>query len=70
MEHVLVKKSSHIMSVGYDPDRREMQIAFHNGKTYSYPNVPEHVHKTMMVTGSKGEYFHRHINSKFKGVEL
>lgn len=70
MEHVIVKKSSHIMSAGYDPVSSELQLSFHNGKTYSYRGVPEHIHKTLMMSGSKGEYFHKHINSRFKGEEL
>jgi len=70
VDHVIVKKSSHIMSAGYDPDTRELQLSFHNGKTYSYRGVPEHIHRTLMTSGSKGAYFHRHINGKFKAEEL
>lgn len=35
--------SRSLASVGYDLDRRVLEIAFHSGAVYHYQNVPEQV---------------------------
>jgi len=67
VDHVPVKRSAHIVSVGYDQGK--MQISFHNGETYEY-SVPSHIHKGLMGAGSKGSFFHKFISRHYQGVKI
>ena len=67
MDHVPVKRSAHIVSVGYDQGK--MQISFNNGETYEY-SVPSHIHKGLMGAGSKGSFFHKFISRHYQGVKV
>ena len=69
MERVPVK-SSHFVSVGYDPAARKMQIAFKNGAIYEYANVPEQFHKTLMEADSSGEFFHKNVKPHFEARKV
>ncbi|TWI03774.1 KTSC domain-containing protein [Luteimonas cucumeris] len=54
-------ESDALRSVGYDPDRRILEIEFNSGTVYRYFDVPENVHTGLMTAGSHGEFFARHI---------
>ena len=56
-------ESTSIASVGYDPERHELDIEFRdNGKVYRYFGVPAEEHAALMAAESKGAY----INQVFK----
>lgn len=57
--------SSDLHSVGYDPGRRLLEIAFHSGGVYQYSGVPDGVYRGLMSAGSKGRYFHAHIKDHY-----
>ncbi|PVU30154.1 KTSC domain-containing protein [Yersinia pestis] len=38
--------SSRILSIGYDPDNRMLEIQFREQGTYQYLGVPERAHQT------------------------
>lgn len=53
--------SSNIASIGYDPDRRVLEIEFLNGSVYQYFGVPESLYRGLMNASSHGSYFDSYI---------
>jgi hypothetical protein len=51
--------SSNLESVGYE--NGILEIRFHNGRTYQYFDVPEHLYQGLMNAQSKGTCLDRHI---------
>ncbi len=50
-------ESSMIHAVGYDPEKRILEIVFNSGRTYQYEDVPLEVYEGLMNASSKGQYF-------------
>ncbi len=59
-------ESSMIHAVGYDPEKRIMEIVFNSGRTYQYLNVPSDVYEGLMQAESKGSYFRSVILDMFE----
>lgn len=59
MNHIDVK-SSMIKSVGYDPETQLLEIAFHNGSIYHYPNVSQGEHYKLLFAKSVGNHLKTH----------
>lgn len=57
--------SSNIRSVGYDSQTKTLEVEFHSGGVYQYANVPEVVHNSLLMSNSKGAYFHDHIKDRY-----
>lgn len=64
--------SSHIHSIGYDADQKQLHVAFKNKKGEitaegHYADVPVEKFATLMLLndngGSVGEYLHQHIKT-------
>jgi hypothetical protein len=53
--------SATMNSVGYDPNKRILEIQFSSGDVYQYFNVPRKVYNSLMNAGSQGQYFNIHI---------
>ena len=49
--------SSNIASIGYDSDRRVLEIEFLNRSVYQYFSVPENLFNGLMRADSHGSYF-------------
>ncbi|MCW3127858.1 MAG: hypothetical protein JWO03_3516 [Bacteroidetes bacterium] len=49
--------SSAILSVGYDPDSKTLEIEFKHGGIYQYLAVPKTVFIGLMKAPSKGAYY-------------
>lgn len=47
-------ESSMIHAVGYDPEKREMEVVFNSGKTYVYENVPQKEYEGLMSADIEG----------------
>jgi hypothetical protein len=58
-------ESSSLRSVGYDAQRRELAIEFHDGTVYLYGNVPEDVYAALLQSESKGGYFNAEIREQY-----
>jgi lysyl-tRNA synthetase class 2 len=54
-----------LRAVGYDAERRLLQIQFHNRSTYQYFEVPATVFEELIKAPSKGAYFNRSIRPRF-----
>jgi len=60
-------KSSNLVSVGWH--NNVLEIEFHNGAIYQYPEVPEWVYKELLASKSHGMYFRRKIEPYVKSLE-
>jgi len=54
-------ESSMVDSVGYDEERRLLQVMFTSGRVYCYENVPSEVFQGLLEAESKGQYMRAHI---------
>ena len=59
-------KSSNVVSIGYSPDEKRMEIEFKGGGVYSHADVPQSVYDALMAAESKGKHYHAAIKGKFK----
>jgi hypothetical protein len=57
--------SSNIASVGYDAEKKLLEIEFHHGAIYQYFDVPERVYKELMSSAAKGSYYINELKDKF-----
>lgn len=53
--------SSKIKSVGYDPERKVLEVEFKNGGLYQYSGVDPQEHADLMAAPSIGKHFHAAI---------
>ena len=53
--------SSHLSSLGYDPETRTLEVEFLDGSVYEYSHVPEQVYRGLMAASSHGGYFDEHV---------
>ena len=60
MNHIPVK-SSHIKSVGHDPETNTLAVTFHSGGVYHYHGVPKEKHDAMLRADSVGKYLEANI---------
>ncbi len=49
-------ESSMIHAVGYDPERRLLEVVFNSGRVYCYEDVPPEVYEALMAAESKGRF--------------
>lgn len=61
-------QSTAITSIRYNADARELDVAFTNGKTYCYSNVPLQVYLAFVDVASKGRFFNEKIKDRFPTV--
>lgn len=57
--------SSNLKSVGYDRDRRVLEIEFQNGRVYRYHDVPPEEYEELMKAPSLGRYFIANIRDGY-----
>lgn len=58
--------STNLLSVGYKPETRTLEIEFHTSKIYRYYNVPPIVVRQLMDAPSLGEFFNFHIKDVYR----
>jgi non-canonical purine NTP pyrophosphatase (RdgB/HAM1 family) len=58
--------SSDIVSIGYDPKSRVLEIEFKENRIYQYLEVEPDIHERFMRTDSFGQYFNTFINSRYR----
>lgn len=56
--------SSNVASVGYDIQKKMLEVEFYSGGTYQYSNVPKEVYFRFIKAKSLGKFLHTSI----KGV--
>lgn len=57
-------ESSCIASVGYDPQRFELELEYRNGRIYRYQQVPAAAFRLLLQAPSIGEYVNRVIKPR------
>jgi len=58
--------SSNIISIGYDPLARTLEVEFgddptHPGRVYRYFEVPSEIHRDLMAAASHGKFLHQNV---------
>ena len=66
----IASASSVIESVKYRGKTQNLNITFHNGKTYRYFDVPKAVYEHLLADDSKGAYFNEVIKPHFDYEEV
>jgi XTP/dITP diphosphohydrolase len=59
-------ESTDIVSIGYDPKVRVLEIEFHGGRIYQYRDVEPDVHQHFMRADSHGLFFNSSINGRYR----
>lgn len=57
-------KSTNIKAVGYDADKRVMEVEFTNGGVYHYLDVDPHEHQALVKAKSVGKHFGAHFRGR------
>lgn len=67
MERISVT-SKLISSVGWE--RGILEIEFHNGMLYRYPEVPKDLYNELVNSKSVGQFFKRYIEPFYRGTKI
>ncbi|MCT4507265.1 MAG: KTSC domain-containing protein [Tepidibacter sp.] len=62
--------SSNIFSLGYDSDKKMLEIEFDSGERYRHSNVPESVYKKMIESEFIGYYINYNIRNNYPCVKV
>ena len=69
MEHQPVTSRA-IRAVGYNAPTQVMELRFTSGTLYRFFDVPEFLHRGLMLAKSKGAYFAKRINNRYRFEEV
>jgi KTSC domain len=58
-------ESSVVRSVGYDREKRVLEVEFHNERVYQYFVVPQSVYRELRDAASFGRYFNEHVRDRY-----
>jgi hypothetical protein len=62
--------SSNIAELGYDAETKTLIVVFHNGRKYSFADVPEELNDELVNAKSIGGFFASAIKPFFKGNQF
>ncbi|MBE3142238.1 MAG: KTSC domain-containing protein [Thermoplasmata archaeon] len=60
MERVHVS-SSNLVSIGYDPESKTLEVEFRSGSIYQYYDIPGIIYSGLMSAASHGRYLDAYI---------
>jgi hypothetical protein len=63
-------ESTNIASIGYDAEKRHLEVEFLDGSIYRYTGVSERRWRGLMAATSKGGYLHQHIVGVYQHERL
>lgn len=69
MQHRRVS-SNELFSVGYDEERKLLEIEFLNGSVYQYKGVARMIHEELMASNTKSRYYKSFIMNSFPYKKL
>lgn len=58
-------QSTALTSATYDDEAMSLDVAFFDGRTYTYENVPQKVFEELRDARSPGSYFHAYIKNRY-----
>lgn len=59
-------KSTNLRAIGYDPDKKHLEVEFQTGVVYRYFDVPNKVYSSLIEADSVGKYFWSNIREKYE----
>lgn len=62
--------SSLLSAIAYNPQKKELELAFNSGSHYLYHQIPEGVYEELLNAESKGRYFNDHIKDLYNFTRL
>jgi len=62
--------SSHVASIGYDPNTMTLEVEFRDGSVYQYFDVPETEHQYLMSASSVGTYLSQNIKTSYRCARI
>jgi hypothetical protein len=62
--------SSVLKSIGYDPERRILDVEFRDGDVYRYPDLAADIYEAFMAAPSKGRFFNQYIRYGYEYEQL
>ncbi|RLK59561.1 MULTISPECIES: KTSC domain-containing protein [Actinokineospora] len=62
--------STSIAAIGYDADRRVLEVEFHNGGVYQYLDVPKKVYWQFASSPSLGAFLNHEIKDRYSMREV
>lgn len=65
MERIAVR-SKDIAIIGYDKEKKLLEVVFRQGGVYTYREVPESLHRDFLKAESYGTFFDQRIKDKFQ----
>lgn len=54
------------VSIGFEPLEGTLEVEFVQGGIYQYFEVPEFAYRSFLAAESKGAYFNKHIDGRFR----
>lgn len=57
--------SSVVRAVGYDGEKRVLEVEFHNDRVYQYYVVPRGVYQEMRAAESLGRFFNERVRDRY-----
>jgi hypothetical protein len=69
MERIAISSSS-LKSIGYDRKSQILGIEFMRGGIYQYQDVPPETYVNLMQSESKGRFYLRSIDHKFRFIRI
>jgi len=64
--HRVPVNSSNVAEVGYDVESMTLEVAFRNGSTYQYFDVPENIYKGLLRAKSVGTYLSQEVKEAYR----
>lgn len=62
--------SMNLASVGYDAQKKTLEVEFKMGGVHQYAEVPPRVHTELINAPSVGAYFHQNIRYKYPSKKV
>ncbi len=59
-------RSSVLAAVGYDHDRKVLEVRFRTGRIYHYFDVPYAAYEKLLAAPSAGKHFNKVIRPRFR----
>lgn len=63
-------RSETFNSIGYNPDKKILQLEFRDNRIYNYFDVSQSLYSDMMIAPSKGKFFHQNILDQYEYEQL
>lgn len=59
-------RRSNVTDHSYNPETKELSVTFHNGRTYTYLDIPKDLADGFENTSSRGKILHENIIGRYQ----